>query len=191
LEARMDDIHAVMRATGMERASLFGPTQGGAVSALFAATFPELVVSLVTYGTFARVGRTSDWPFGESVEELTGWEPTIGEGWGTEAWAWSFAGDWGAERSRDDPTFLRWFAKLMRFSATPTSAVAFNEAFDATDVRDVLPTVGVPALLLYRRGEDERAEIEATSALLPISRVVELPPDEWSVYIADPDPLVT
>ncbi len=189
LEARMDDIHAVMRAAGMERATLFGPTQGAALSALFAATFPERVVSLVTYGGFARPSPAADWPFGASADEPSEWEPTLAEGWGTERWAYAFAQDWGAERRREDPAFVRWLAKLMRFSATPTSAIAFDAAFSATDVRDVLPSVGVPALLLHRANQGEREELEFTASLLPLARVEELPADDWSPYVADPDPM--
>ena len=48
----------------------------------------------------------------------------------------------GAEDLRDDPAFIAWLAKLLRFSATPTAAVAFGRVWDETDVRDILPSVG-------------------------------------------------
>ena len=190
LEARMDDLHAVMEATGMQRASLFGPTQGAALSALFAASFPERVEALVTYGTFAKTSPSPDWPYGDAPDSVD-WGERILEGWGTPEWTRDFLVDWGAEGLRDDHAFVAWLAKLMRFSATPTAAQAFSRAWDETDVRDVLPSVGAPALLLYRKGdEEERAEVEHTAALLPIPRVVALLPDHWSLYLGDPDPLV-
>ena len=69
----------------------------------------------------------------------------------------------GAEDLRDDPAFIAWLAKLLRFSATPTAAVAFGRV-DETDVRDILPSVGAPTLLMYRGTDDtERAEIEHTA----------------------------
>jgi class 3 adenylate cyclase len=189
LEARMDDIHAVMQATGMKRASLFGPTQGAALSALFAASFPERVEALITYGSFAKTAFAPDWPYGEE-QETADWGQRILDGWGTPAWTRDFAVDWGVEGLRDNPAFVAWLAKLMRFSATPTAAEAFSRAWDETDVRDVLPSVGAPALLLYRKDlEEERAEIERTAELLPIARVVELPPDHWSPYVGDPEPM--
>jgi class 3 adenylate cyclase len=187
LEARMDDIDAVMKANGIERASLFGPTQGAALSALFTASFPERVETLVTYGGFARPTPAPDWPFGD--EEVSDWEEQLVQDWGTPEWTRNFAVDWGAGALRDDPAFVAWLAKLMRFSATPTAAAAFMQAFGATDVRDVLPSVGAPTLLMYRKGEGEAEEIDRTASLLPIARVVELPHGAWSPYIADPEPM--
>ena len=125
LEARMDDIHAVMKETSMQRASLFGPTQGAALSALFAASFPERVEALVTYGTFAKTTPSPDWPYGDAPDPAD-WDERILEEWGTLDWSRDFLVDWGAEGLRDDHAFVAWLAKLMRFSATPTAAQAFE-----------------------------------------------------------------
>jgi class 3 adenylate cyclase len=189
LEARMDDLHAVMGATGMERTSLFGPAQGAALSALFAASFPERVEALVTYGTFAKAIPAPDWPYDSS--DVGDWGERILEGWGTPEWTRDFAVDWGAGGLRDDPAFVGWLGKLMRFSATPTAAEAFSRAWDETDVREVLTSVGAPTLLLFREEEDgDRDEVEHTASLFPIARVVALPADHWSPYLADPEPTV-
>jgi len=187
LEARIDDIHAVMEATDIERAAVFGPTQGAALSALFAASFPEKVTALITYGTFARPIPAPDWPFGDV--DVSHWELSMLQRWGTPDWTRDFVVDWGAEELRDDPAFIAWAAKLMRFSATPTAASAFNDAFSETDVRDVLPSVGAPALLLHRKGQGDAAELEHTASLMPLARVVELPHDVWSPYVGDPEPM--
>jgi class 3 adenylate cyclase len=190
LEARMDDIDAVMQANGMDRTSLFGLTQGAALSALFAATYPERVDALITYGAFAKVTSAPDWPYEDPTDE-SDWSDRVLEAWGTPAWTRDFAVAWGAEDLRDDPSFVSWLAKLMRFSATPTAAVSFGQAWNDTDVRDILPSVAAPALLLYRGGDDqERAEVEHTARLLPIPRVVGLPADRWSPYIGDPVPMI-
>ncbi len=188
LEARMDDITAVIDAASMERPALFGPTQGAAVSALYAATHPDRVAALITYGAFARTTWAPDWPFGEREQSDWGAHITLDE-WGTEDWARRFCVDWGGEALRDDPAFLRWLARMMRFAATPTAAAAFNTAYDDTDVREVLPSVAAPTLLLHREDQDEREEIESTAALIPLARVVELPPDIWSPYLGDPEPM--
>ena len=87
--------------------------------------------------------------------------------------------------------FIAWLAKLLRFSATPTAAVAFGRVRDETDVRDILPSVGAPTLLMYRGTDDPSAPRSSTPlTCFPITRVVELPPDHWSPYIADPGPMV-
>ena len=190
LEARMDDVTAVMDAAGMTKAALLGPTQGAALSALFAATYPERVSAFIPYGGFARTTWAVDWPFGARDDDPSDWEHhlTLDE-WGTEEWAYRFCVDWGGEGLRHDQAFLTWLAKMMRFSATPTAAAAFNVAFDDTDVREVLSSVAAQSLLLYRAGHDEQEEVEATAALLPLARVVELPPDHWSPYLGDPEPM--
>jgi class 3 adenylate cyclase/pimeloyl-ACP methyl ester carboxylesterase len=190
LEARMDDITAVMDAAGMERAALFGPTQGAAVSALFAASHPDRTSAFIAYGGFARATWAPDWPFED--QESADWEDhlTTAE-WGTESWARRFAFSWGGESLVGDPAFLRWLAKLMRFSATPTAAAAFNDAFNETDVRDILPTIAVPTLLLHRANQDDGPQLEATAAMIPLARVQELPPDHWSPYLGDPEPMAS
>ncbi|MGZ8582630.1 MAG: alpha/beta fold hydrolase [Actinomycetota bacterium] len=190
LEARMDDLLAVMDAAEMSRAALLGPTQGAALSALFSATYPERVEAFVPYGGFARPRWAPDWPFGARDDEGSDWEDNLTpDAWGTEAWADRFAVDWGGEALRGDPNFLAWLAKMMRFAATPTAAAAFNAAFDETDVRHVLPSIGAPSLLLFRANQGEREEIEATAAMIPLADVVELPADHWSPYLGDPEPM--
>jgi class 3 adenylate cyclase/pimeloyl-ACP methyl ester carboxylesterase len=190
LEARMDDVSAVMKAAGMDTAALLGQTQGAAVNALFAATYPERVTALITYGTFARPRWAPDWTFGERDDEISDWHAHLTlEEWGTVEWAQRFCVDWGAEDLRDDPEFLTWLAKLMRFSATPTAAVSFNIAFAATDVRNVLPSIGTPTLLLHRAGQGDREEVEATAATIPLSKVIELPPSHWSPYLGEAGPM--
>jgi class 3 adenylate cyclase/pimeloyl-ACP methyl ester carboxylesterase len=188
LEARMDDVTAVMDAASMTRPALLGATQGAALSALYTATHPDRVSALITYGGFARTAWAPDWTFGS--EEAGDWEAGLTlEEWGTEDWARRFCVDWGGEALREDPAFLRWLARMMRFSATPTAAAAFNRAFDDTDVREVLPSVAAPTLLLHRANQGERDEIAATAALIPLAKVVELPPDHWSPYLGDPEPM--
>jgi pimeloyl-ACP methyl ester carboxylesterase len=107
LEARMDDVTAVIDAAELTRPALFGPTQGAAVSALYAASHPDRVAALITYGAFARTLPAPDWPF--DVDEVSDdWEEglTLDE-WGTEEWARRFCVEWGGAELRDDPAFLR------------------------------------------------------------------------------------
>src|SRR4030095_8109504 len=70
LEQRMDDVRAVMDAAGAEQAALFGISEGGPMSLMFAATYPERTAALVLYGTFARMLRAPDYPIGMPAEAL-------------------------------------------------------------------------------------------------------------------------
>lgn len=139
LEDRMDDVRAVMDAAGSERATLFGISEGGPMSILFAATYPERVERLVLFGAFAG-----------SFREGTDWLPEdIARWWGTgtvyEFLAPSWAGD------PDDRAFL---ARYERNSATPESALATVVMNDDIDVRPVLPTITAPTLVLHRCGDE-------------------------------------
>lgn len=84
-EPRMDDIHAVMSATGSEQAVLFGISEGGPLSALFATTHPDRITALVAFGAFARMTRAPDYPIGIELEALGEMAAAIGEHWGTAA----------------------------------------------------------------------------------------------------------
>ena len=64
LENSMDDLHAVLDAAGSERAAVFGVSEGGPMSMLFAATYPERVSSLILYGTYAKMIASPDYPSG-------------------------------------------------------------------------------------------------------------------------------
>jgi class 3 adenylate cyclase len=192
LEARMDDVEAVMDAVGIDQAALFGVTQGAAVNALYASTHPDRVAAFLAYGAFARFQWAPDWAFRAREDDASEWEKGLTpDDWGTESWARLFCDDWGAGDLCDNPDFLRWLAKLMRFSATPTAAEAFHVAFTDTDVRHVLPSIAAPSLLMYRSGaeEQEDVEIEATAALIPLATVAKLPSDCWSPYVGDPEPM--
>jgi class 3 adenylate cyclase len=189
LEARMDDLHAVMEEADMGRATLFGTTQGAAVNALYTATFPDRVDAFVSYGGFARASWAPDYPWGADPREDLVWERKITTDWGTEPCARFAAGAWGGDALREDPAFLAWLAKLMRFSSTPTAAIEFSRMFDATDVRPVLPTIAVPSLMLHRAGHDEGEEVDAAAALVPSAQVIELPADHWNPYLGDPEPM--
>src|SRR5256714_3036176 len=70
LEDRMQDLRAVMDAAGSERAALFGLSEGGPMSILFAATYPERVSALVLYGSFARMNQAADYPWGYPADVL-------------------------------------------------------------------------------------------------------------------------
>src|SRR3712207_101817 len=85
LETRMDDVRAVLDAVGSEHAVLFGYSEGGPMSALFAATYPERVRALVLYGSYAkRQDPDDDYPWAPTREERIAYADAVERGWGEE-----------------------------------------------------------------------------------------------------------
>jgi class 3 adenylate cyclase len=148
LEESMDDLGAVMDAAGSERAAIFAISEGGPMSALFAATHPDRVSSLVLYGTFARVLRTPDFKQGVSEEQFEDWTKRVREEWGgavaVDLWAPSDVGN---------PEFERWWGRLLRQGTSPSGAIELMNLYREIDVRAALPAIAVPALVLHRRDD--------------------------------------
>ena len=190
LEERMDDLRAVMDAAGTERAALFGISEGGPLSILFAATYPDRVRALVLYGTFARYTRSFDYPFARSREEVLSGLDQMRRNWGepervragVSVAAPSMAGD------RD---FVEWWLKFARLAVSPGAAVALARMNLDLDVRHVLPAIRVPALVLGRTG-DRVVEIERVRDLaehIPGARFIELPGIDHIPWYGDADAL--
>jgi class 3 adenylate cyclase len=148
LEDSMDDLEAVLAATGCERPAIFGISEGGPMSALFAATHPDRVSSLVLYGTYARMMKAPDFPQGIPPEALERWGEIVKRDWGgaigVELWAPSVQGD---------SDFERWWARLLRYGTSPSGALALMDLYREIDVRGVLPAIDVPTLVLQRRDD--------------------------------------
>ena len=147
LDMRADDLRAVLDAVGSERAVLFGASEGGALATFFAATHPDRVRALVLYGSQARYAWAPDYPTGMTQEDFRVEHEQIATGWGSIA----LAEEWIAEEAPTrvgDAEYARWFAKTMRFGASPGEALAFNEFWFAIDVRSILGTVQAPTLVL-------------------------------------------
>jgi len=149
LEERMDDVRAVMDAAGSERAALLGMSEGATMCMLFAATYPERTSALVLWGAMARTTWAEDYPWApprqalvESHEELI--EPLWGQGATIEIFSPSLAGD---------PRAIEHWARFERQAASPMRAEQLFEMFLDTDVRDTLPLIQTPTLILQRRGD--------------------------------------
>jgi pimeloyl-ACP methyl ester carboxylesterase len=145
LEDRMQDLRAVMDAAGSKRAALFGLSEGGPVSMLFAATYPERVSALVLYGTFARMTQTEDYPWGYPPEVLSRYVESKIENWGGEDTV-----DFFAPSLAHDQNFRRRFAAFERRATSPAGYRALMQMNAETDVRDVLPSIQAPTLVLHR-----------------------------------------
>ena len=150
LETRMDDIRAVLDAVGADRATLVGMGEGGHTCALFAATYPERTEALALFNTPARVVSAEDYPHGIPEDEWRAQLRTIRERWGARDYFEAQA------RSIDpdaDDEFVDWYVTCQRFCASPAAALTFYRVYGETDLREMLPTIRVPTLVLYRHAE--------------------------------------
>jgi class 3 adenylate cyclase len=185
LEERMDDVRAVMDAAGSERAVLMGISEGVPMSILFAATFPERVEALVCYGGMARSTYDDDYAFATPVEALveSGFDlilPYWGQGAVIEV---------SAPSQADDPEARAFAGRMERASASPGMLAQLARMFIEIDVRDVVPSVQAPALVLHRR-YDRLVNVRHGRWLaehLPDARLVELPGIDHSPWTEGAD----
>jgi len=189
LEVRMDDVRAVMDAAGSERAALLGASEGGPMSALFAATHPERVWALVLDGSYARQLWAPDYPWGSSQDEYLRDLEQEERTWGTPEHSAEVAQALAPSASDEDRRAL---ATLIRQSASPGAAAALGRMNMEIDVRHVLPAIRVPTLVLNRVGD--RPSIVGGSRYLaehiPGARHVELPGVDHAIFAGDPEPLL-
>src|SRR5829696_3479292 len=147
-EDRMDDIRAVMDAAGCERAALVGISEGGPLTIMFAATYPERASALVLWGTYARLQRAPDHPLGVDPSIV---EPFI-DGqvglWGTGKALRFFIADMPT-----DPETSAFVARYERSAATPNMVREILRRNCDIDVRSALPAVTAPTLVVHRRGD--------------------------------------
>ena len=179
LETRMDDVRAVMDAAGSERAALLGASEGGPMSALFAATYPDRCWALVLFNTFASERSAPDYPWGSSEEEFRAGLEEL-RGWGTPAYSRELAEAFAPTSSEDDKAAL---ADVIRRSASPGAAVALTKMNREIDVRGVLGAIRVPTLVLNRTG-DEQFIVGGSRYLaehIPNARHVELEGNEHAI----------
>ena len=162
LEQRMDDVRAIMDAIGSQRATLFGHSEGCAMSALFAATYPERVSRLILFGGYVT---RRDVKIAETVEQRVKF-------WGTGAMLKRVAPSLTA-----DPAAVAQFAKFERLSASPGAVKAFTTLNSQIDVSFILPAVRVPTLVLHNQG-DVQVPVEhgrELAACIPDAKLIEYP----------------
>jgi len=186
LELQMDDVRAVMDAAGSETAALFGAARGGAMTMLFAATYPERVRALVLYAASVRTMRTDDWPYGRTAEETEEFFRTYTDNFGTgENLRFQAPASW-------DEHYQRWWARFERLIASKGGFGELGMVFRQNDVRTVAPSIQAPTLLLHRVG-DPVVPIGMSRWLaetVPQARLVELAGDDHIVFLGDADALL-
>jgi pimeloyl-ACP methyl ester carboxylesterase/DNA-binding winged helix-turn-helix (wHTH) protein len=187
LEQRMDDVRAVMTAVGSERAALCGVSEGGPMCSLFAATYPEKTLALVMIGTYAKRIRDADYPWGPTVEQREHFFEIMRQQWG---------GPVGIEErapsQAHDPKFREWWAAYLRTGASPAGAVALTQMNAEIDVRNVLPSIRVPSLVIHRT-DDQCLKVEEgrfVADRIPHATFVELPGNDHLPFVGDQDAIL-
>jgi class 3 adenylate cyclase len=182
-ETRMDDLRAVMDAAGSERAALLGAgSPGGQLCAVFAATYPERVVALILQNTWPRVVAAPDFPVGNTIEE---WHRRVREArihWGSREYQRNEMRKYFPSYA-DDPVFEQWHVNHERLAASPGAAAWFMRVLMETDIREVLPAISVPTLMLAHSRWREGCQYMAQR--IPNAEIVELTAPDISAY-ADP-----
>lgn len=148
LEERMDDVRAVLDAVGSKQAAFFGTSEAGALSLLFAATYPSRTTALVLLNSFARLAYAPDYPQGIPAEQALGLLQAIEEEWGK-----GVAFEALVASQTDNASMKSWWARYQRLAASPGAAVRLLQSAFETDARSVLPAITVPVLVLHRAGD--------------------------------------
>ena len=189
LETRMDDVRAVLDAVQSRRAVVLGISEGGPMSALFAATHPERTQALVLMGSFAKMMYAPDYPIGLAAVEFRerlaaleedDWAPAV-----TEEWLRRVAPDLLRDRAA-----VRWYVSYILRGASPGANKAIRLMNEQIDIRDVLPTISVPTLVLYRSREYFREGTRFMGEHIPGARVVELPGNDHLPWEGDLESLL-
>jgi class 3 adenylate cyclase/dienelactone hydrolase len=184
LEQRMDDVRAVMDAVESERAAIFGASEGGQMSMLFAATYPERTIALAIFGSTAKRLWSPDYPWAPTWEQRLAVFAETERHWTTMDWS-DLAPSLGTAEIAE-------IARYYRRSASPGAALALVKMNTDVDVRDVLPTIRVPTVIMHRT-HDRDAKVEEgryIASQISGARFVEFPGADHSWWTQDRDPIL-
>ena len=185
LEERMDDVRAVLDAVDCRQAAVFGFSEGGLMSVLFAATYPERTTALALYGVFAKRIKSDDYPWAPAPEDRKREIEDLERNWSERM-------DLDKLAPSEDDAFKNRLATYFRRSASPGAAVALMRMNTQIDVRDVLPSIQAPTLVLHRTDDLDAnvAEGRWVAEHIPGAKFVELPGDAHTLWAGDTDALV-
>jgi class 3 adenylate cyclase len=182
LEARMDDLRAVMDAAGSPRAVLVATFEAASMAMLFAATYPERVAGLVLFYPLAKGVWAPDYPFAPTEDDYRREFEQIRTSWGHAEQAETFLRE-AAPSVADDPRVVAWAMRMFRQGASPGAALALRRMVMSVDVRDVFPSIRVPTLIAHTSVKrDESAYI---AERIPGARRLELNGRERVFWLAE------
>ena len=189
MEERMDDIIAVMDATGSEKAFLFSHSEGGSVSLLFSLNHPERTRGVIGFGIFAKRRYSKDYPWAPTDEERAVSNKLIEENWAH--------GNLDELRSlvpslAHDQGFMDWLASYLRSGASPKAALILHKQCTTIDVTNTLAGIRVPTLLLFRKGDIEILveEGQYIAERIPNSKLVEFEGQDHLFWTGDTFPII-
>ena len=180
LETRMDDVRAVLDAAGSSSAVLFGSHDGCSMAALYAATYPERTRALVLFHPVAHDPEAQTDAAQEDLARLR-------DSWGTQEFSDEILRD-SSRSLYEDPREREMFANWLRVGASPSVAYALNRAWFETDLREILPAVRVPTLVLYRRSLAEQLALDVAERI-PGARALRVSGEDYGeVYLSEEIP---
>jgi len=187
---RMDDINAVMKATNSEKAFLFSHSEGGSVSLLFSLNYPEKTLGVMGFGIFAKRRYSEDYPWAPTDEEREASNRLIENNWSQ--------GDLGELKTlvpslAHDNDFMDWLSSYLRSGASPRAALILHKQCTQIDVTEILGSIKVPTLLLFRTNEIEILVEEGRyiADRIPNSKLVEFEGRDHLFWTGDTYPVLS
>ena len=184
LNERMDDIITVLNAVGSKKVILFGHSEGGTASSLFAATYPERTLALITFGVFAKRKYSAEYPWAPTAEQRKSFYQTIQKEWGNSQ---KMGLEFLMPSLIDDKKYYDWFASYLRSGASPGAALALAKMNTEADISFILNSIKVPTLVMHRTS-DRDVNIEEGKYLankIPNSKFVELEGNDHLFWVGD------
>ncbi|HET8527238.1 MAG TPA: adenylate/guanylate cyclase domain-containing protein [Actinomycetota bacterium] len=191
LETMMDDVVTVLDATGADRAVIVATQEMGFVGCMFAATYPERALGLVLFEASANYTWSEETPWEWTDERWDEQRTWFHDRWGTHDGALDEVREAFPSLAGDDG-FVDWWHRYRLLSQAPGSAVANSERYRYTDIRAILATIHVPAVVMFRKQSNEVSSISGGRFLaerLPGARLVELPGAEGSLWAGEQGPV--
>lgn len=189
LEERTDDIRAVMDAAGSREAAVFGVSEGASMACLFAATHPERTRALLVWGGQARWVQTPDYPWGMSPDDNEQMIQDLAENGVTVDY---LVGPGMGLGKSVDPSVLELLTREARAAASPAAFVALERMNAQIDVRDILPSIRVPTLVMNRTNDPvaDRDAARDLASRIPGARFLEFPGNIHQIAGPDEDAII-
>lgn len=189
LEERSQDINAVLDAIGCDEVAVFGSSEGGAISTIFTATYPERVSHLILNGSRACYKWSPDYPAGLKPDDLNAQIEVFSEA--VEMSKETLVD--GAPSIIDDPAAIEWMATYFRYAASPRALAKLAQMNYDIDYRATLPAIQAPTLIVQREG-DRWCGVEHAKYLaekIPDATLRLLPGEDHIVWFGNQDNIIS